>query len=563
MKKKIPASKGFSPFKENKSGKQEKPAAGNRNRPSFDGERPGRASAKDDNRDDKSPRKRSFGASEEGDAPRKRTFGSDKSGDKPTFRKRSEDKADDKPAFRKRSFNSDKADEKPAFRKRSFDSDKSDEKPAFRKRSFNSDKSDEKPAFRKRSFDNDKADEKPAFRKRSFDNDKADDKPAFRKRSFNSDKSDEKPAFRKRSFDNDKADDKPAFRKRSFNSDKSDEKPAFRKRSFDSDKPTHRKKDNYSSENESSFHGDLNDKSGKGAKDTPSGFNRKKFFDRVNDRFADKHERRRKPIKSKDSSEESSFKKEAKPGKESKATTFGPGEMPLNKFIAHCGLCSRRKAVDYIREGKVTVNGTVVMEPATKVTAKDNIALLEKKITLQKNLVYILLNKPKGYITTTDDPEGRKTVMELIEDAVEDERVYPVGRLDRNTSGLLLLTNDGELAQKLAHPKHNIKKIYQVELDKPLTKNDFEKIIAGVTLEDGVALVDALGYVDPKDKKQVGIEIHSGKNRIVRRIFEHLEYNVEKLDRVMYAGLTKKTLNRGQWRFLTEKEVILLKHFKK
>ncbi|WP_291947574.1 pseudouridine synthase [Chitinophaga sp.] len=501
MKKKLPASKGFSPFKENKSGKQEKPAAGNRNRPSFDGERPGRASAKDDNRDDRSPRKRSFGSSEEGKAPRKRTFGSDKPGDKPTFRKRSDD--------------NDKADEKPAFRKRTFGGDKSDEKPAFRKRSFGSDKSDEKPAFRKRSFDKDKSDEKPAFRKRSFD------------------------------------------------SDKSDEKPAFRKRSFDTDKPTHRKKDNYSSENESSFHGDRNDKTSKNAKETPSGFNRKKFFDRVNDRFADKHERRRTPIKSKGSSEAPAFKKESKTAKEGKASTFGPGEMPLNKFIAHCGLCSRRKAVDYIREGKVTVNGMVVKEPATKVTAKDNIALLEKKITLQKNLVYILLNKPKGYITTTDDPEGRKTVMELIEDAVEDERVYPVGRLDRNTSGLLLLTNDGELAQTLAHPKHNIKKIYQVELDKPLTKADFEKIIAGVTLEDGVALVDALGYVDPKDKKQVGIEIHSGKNRIVRRIFEHLEYNVEKLDRVMYAGLTKKTLNRGQWRFLSEKEVILLKHFKK
>ncbi|MBV7532714.1 rRNA pseudouridine synthase [Chitinophaga sp. sic0106] len=236
--------------------------------------------------------------------------------------------------------------------------------------------------------------------------------------------------------------------------------------------------------------------------------------------------------------------------------------MPLNKFIAHSGLCSRRKAVDYIREGKVTVNGEVIKEPATKVTAKDNIALLDKKLTIQKNLVYILLNKPKGYITTTDDPEGRRTVMDLIEDAVEEERVYPVGRLDRNTSGLLLLTNDGELAQKLAHPKHNIKKIYQVELDKPLTKADSEKIVAGLTLEDGVAFVDALGYIDPKDKKQVGIEIHSGKNRIVRRIFEHLEYNVEKLDRVMYAGLTKKNLNRGQWRFLTEKEIILLKHFK-
>ncbi len=236
-------------------------------------------------------------------------------------------------------------------------------------------------------------------------------------------------------------------------------------------------------------------------------------------------------------------------------------EMPLNKFIAHCGICSRRKAVDYIKEGKVTVNGEKIVEPAFKVSGKDQVKLDDKRIHLQKNLVYVLLNKPKGYITTTDDPEGRQTVMELVEDAAE-ERLYPVGRLDRNTSGLLLLTNDGELAQKLAHPKHNIKKIYHVELDKPLTKADFEKILAGVTLEDGLALVDALGYVDTKDKKQIGIEIHSGKNRIVRRIFEHLEYQVEKLDRVMYAGLTKKNLNRGKWRFLTDKEVILLKHFK-
>ncbi|KAA2245861.1 rRNA pseudouridine synthase [Chitinophaga agrisoli] len=235
--------------------------------------------------------------------------------------------------------------------------------------------------------------------------------------------------------------------------------------------------------------------------------------------------------------------------------------MPLNKYIAHCGVCSRRKAVDYIKEGKVTVNDQQVLEPAFKVTDKDQVKVANKRITIQKNLVYILLNKPKGYITTTDDPEGRQTVMELIADAT-DERVFPVGRLDRNTSGLLLLTNDGELAQKLAHPKHNIKKIYQVELDKPLTKADFDKIINGVTLEDGLALVDALGYVDPKDKKQVGIEIHSGKNRIVRRIFEHLEYKVEKLDRVMYAGLTKKNVNRGRWRMLSDKEIILLKHFK-
>ncbi|MGN6510481.1 MAG: pseudouridine synthase [Chitinophaga sp.] len=242
--------------------------------------------------------------------------------------------------------------------------------------------------------------------------------------------------------------------------------------------------------------------------------------------------------------------------------TMDSGEMPLNKFISHCGICSRRKAVDYIKEGKVIVNGEKIIEPAFKVTGKDEVKLNDKRIFLQKNLIYVLLNKPKGYITTTDDPEGRQTVMELVEDAADEERLFPVGRLDRNTSGLLLLTNDGELAQKLAHPKHNIKKIYHVELDKPLTKADFDKIIGGVTLEDGLALVDALGYVDNKDKKQIGIEIHSGKNRIVRRIFEHLDYKVEKLDRVMYAGLTKKNVNRGKWRFLTEKEVILLKHFK-
>ncbi|MVT07553.1 pseudouridine synthase [Chitinophaga sp. ysch24] len=236
--------------------------------------------------------------------------------------------------------------------------------------------------------------------------------------------------------------------------------------------------------------------------------------------------------------------------------------MPLNKYLAHCGLCSRRKAVDFVKEGKVTVNGATITEPAFKVTAKDDVRVSNKKVYIQKNLVYILLNKPKGYITTTEDPEGRKTVMELIQDATDSERVFPVGRLDRNTSGLLLLTNDGELAQKLAHPKHNIKKIYHVGLDKPLTKADFEKILHGVTLEDGVAHVDALGYVESNDKTQVGIEIHSGKNRIVRRIFEHLEYQVEKLDRVTYAGLTKKNINRGRWRFLTEKEVILLKHFK-
>jgi 23S rRNA pseudouridine2605 synthase len=316
---------------------------------------------------------------------------------------------------------------------------------------------------------------------------------------------------------------------------------------------------------DSAFHGPSERKAGKRGssreeRPTASGFNRKKYFDSANERFADKQDRKSAVRKARHSEDSAPFSKKSSKKEES---SYNTGEMPLNKYIAHSGLCSRRKAVDFVKEGKVTVNGTLVTEPAFKVTAKDDVAISNKRISIQKNLVYILLNKPKGYITTTDDPEGRKTVMELIEDAVtEDQRVYPVGRLDRNTSGLLLLTNDGELAQKLAHPKHNIKKIYHVGLNKPLTKADFENILQGVTLEDGVAHVDALGYVEAGDKTQVGIEIHSGKNRIVRRIFEHLEYEVEKLDRVTYAGLTKKNINRGKWRFLTEKEIILLKHFK-
>jgi 23S rRNA pseudouridine2605 synthase len=234
-------------------------------------------------------------------------------------------------------------------------------------------------------------------------------------------------------------------------------------------------------------------------------------------------------------------------------------QLPLNKYIAHGGICSRRDAAELIRQGKVQVNGQLVTEPGTKVSPKDQVKVNGKKVTMSRNFVYILLNKPKDYITTTEDPQGRKTVLDLIRQATP-ERVYPVGRLDRNTSGVLLLTNDGELAQKLAHPKHEIKKIYHVTLDKPLTKTDFDKIVAGVTLEDGPAFVDVIAYADSRDKAQVGLEIHSGRNRIVRRIFEYLGYDVRGLDRVMYAGLTKKNVQRGKWRLLNEKEIRILKY---
>jgi len=233
--------------------------------------------------------------------------------------------------------------------------------------------------------------------------------------------------------------------------------------------------------------------------------------------------------------------------------------MPLNKFIAHCDVCGRREAAQLVREGKVKVNGELITEPGHKVTVKDQVSLSGKKLQLQENQIYVLMNKPKGFITTTDDPKDRRTVMDLVANQI-DERIYPVGRLDRNTTGLLLLTNDGQLAQKLSHPSHEIKKVYQVVLDRPVLEADFTKIKNGVVLDDGPAPVNQLAYLETKN--EIGLEIHNGRNRIVRRIFESLGYTVEKLDRVVYAGLTKKNIPRGKWRFLSKQEVINLKHLR-
>ena len=231
----------------------------------------------------------------------------------------------------------------------------------------------------------------------------------------------------------------------------------------------------------------------------------------------------------------------------------------LNKYIANSGVGSRREADELIKMGLVTVNGETITEMGHKVKITDEVRYEGKRLKAEKP-VYILLNKPKGFITTTDDPQDRNTVMNLVASAGK-ERIYPVGRLDRNTTGLLLLTNDGDLADKLTHPSYNVKKIYRVELDKPLTKNDFIKIKEGIHLEEGKAIVDDLAVVGD-DNQTIGIELHIGWNRIVRRIFESLGYEVVKLDRVAYAGLDKKDLNRGQWRFLKPEEVVTLKHFK-
>lgn len=229
----------------------------------------------------------------------------------------------------------------------------------------------------------------------------------------------------------------------------------------------------------------------------------------------------------------------------------------LNKFLANAGICSRREADEFIQAGVVTVNGNVVTELGTKVLRTDEVKFHDQPVKMEKK-VYVLLNKPKDTVTTSDDPQQRKTVMDLVKNACP-ERIYPVGRLDRNTTGVLLLTNDGDLASKLTHPKFLKKKIYHVFLDKNVTAHDMQQIATGITLDDGEVHADAIEYASPTDKSQVGIEIHSGKNRIVRRIFESLGYRVVKLDRVQFAGLTKKNLRRGDWRFLTEKEVDMLR----
>jgi 23S rRNA pseudouridine2605 synthase len=615
MKKNTPAKKGFGPFKENKNR-----AKGDDSRPAkrSAGGRPPR---KDNNSEGFRPRKddgegfRGRKNDGEGFRPRK----NDGEGFRPRkndgegFRPRKNDgegfrpRKDDGEGFRGRKNDGEgfraRKNDGEGFRPRKNDGEgfrpRKDDGEGFRGRKNDGE------GFRPRKNDGEgfrpRKDDGEGFRGRKSDGEgfrgrKSDDGEGFRPRKndgegFRGRKSDDGEGFRPRKNDSEgfsdrKSDDgegaarpRKTLRRPTGKDDNGDPLPAFKKKEHTDGEEASRRnriKPKLKTANgrtpfkpkpgasrdrdDSAFHGtERGGKRGKDERDTPSGFNRKKYFDNTNERFAAKQDRKTAARKARNSNSGSSFGKRDDRDENSVSIE---GEMPLNKYIAHCGLCSRRKAVDYVKEGKITVNGQVITEPAYKVTKRDDVTILGKKMHIQKNLVYILLNKPKGYITTTDDPEGRKTVMELIQDATEEERVYPVGRLDRNTSGLLLLTNDGELAQKLSHPKHNIRKIYHVGLNKPLTKAHFEAILAGVTLEDGVANVDVLGYVDNADKTQIGIEIHSGKNRIVRRIFEHLEYEVEKLDRVTYAGLTKKNINRGHWRYLTEKEIILLKHFK-
>ena len=351
--------------------------------------------------------------------------------------------------------------------------------------------------------------------------------------------------------------DKPRGERRKFN-DRDEERPRRRSSDREEDRPRRRYEDRGEERPRRKFNDRDEERPRRRSSDREEDRPRRRYEDRGEERprrrTADRRDRRE------DRGEEprrgrKGYVREKDPMYDRPAAS---GEIRLNKYLADSGVCSRREADDLIKAGCVTVNGEVITTMGYKVKPTDKVMYGGQTLNREK-LRYILLNKPKGYITTADDPEGRVTVMELVRDACT-ERIFPVGRLDKNTTGLLLLTNDGELAKRLTHPSSQVSKLYHVVLDKPLTRNDMLRIADGVELDDGMITPDEIAYdADDESKKSVGIKLHSGRNRIVRRIFEHLGYDIVKLDRVMFAGLDKYRLPRGEWRFLTDGEVAALK----
>ncbi|GAA4423446.1 pseudouridine synthase [Pontibacter saemangeumensis] len=451
----------------------------------------------------------------------KRTYGDRREGgEKRSF-------GDRKEGGERRSFNSDQSDRRSNDRG-GYNSDRREDRrdgERSERRSFGPDRPERRDGGERRSFGADRADRRDSGERGSFGNDRprrddgerkpynSDRREGGERRSY-SDKregGDRKPYSAGRSGDNDRGysrDSRPSFgEKRGYGGDRDGKGKSFSDRSRSTDRP------------------------GENTGEEPKAptYNLSRYNDNP----------RIKKTNRKEEGEDD-------------------GSIRLNRFIANAGICSRREADLLIESGEIKVNGEVVKEMGFKVQPSDTVQY-GKKILNREKLVYVLLNKPKDFLTTTEDPEGRKTVMSLVANA-STERIFPVGRLDRNTTGLLLFTNDGELAQKLTHPSNDIKKIYQVELDKPITKEDFKKIAEGVELEDGKAVVDDVALLG-ESNKFLGLEIHIGRNRIVRRIFEHLGYEVVSLDRVQYAGLIKKDLPRSNWRYLTEKEVVRLKYF--
>ena len=350
--------------------------------------------------------------------------------------------------------------------------------------------------------------------------------------------------FKKKDFDHKKGFEKKSFEEKSFDKKPSDRKKPLLRRGGQGDKG----EDRFGGKK-----GGVDNKKKRNFKDDPK---KNKLLKRNKDK------KRSNTQKGSDHIPEYDFKKinKFKKGYQEQKGKAPSDEIRLNRYIANAGVCSRREADDLIAEGLIKVNGTVVKQLGTKVKRSDEVTYKGQTLSRERK-VYVLLNKPRNYLTTMDDPKGRRTVMGLVGGACE-ERIYPVGRLDRNTTGLLLFTNDGELATALAHPSSNVKKVYRVELTKPLDPIHFEQLSRGIELEDGFMKPDNIA-INELDPRVVGVEIHSGRNRIVRRMFEHFEYEVDRLDRTAYAGLTKKDIPRGKWRFLKQSELIRLKHFEK
>ncbi|WP_439880885.1 pseudouridine synthase [Pontibacter sp. MBLB2868] len=422
----------------------------------------------------------------------------------------------DREGGEKRTFNKDRRE---GGERRTFNSDRPERREGGERRSFGNDRPRREDGER-RSFGNDR---REGGERRSFGSDRPERREGGERRSFNSDRP-RREEGDKRAYVNDRGE---GGERRSFNQDRPKREEGER-RAFDGGKKPYRENRQERLGKQAPSRGRFSDrkKEGDDVQEAPT-YNLSRYKD--NPRI-----------------------------KKSEREKEDDGIIRLNRYIANSGVCSRREADVLIESGEIKVNGEVVTEMGYKVQPTDNVQYGKKMLNREK-MVYVLLNKPKDFITTTDDPEGRKTVMSLVENASK-ERIFPVGRLDRNTTGLLLFTNDGELAQKLTHPSNAIKKIYQVELDKPITKADFQKIAEGIELEDGKVEVDDIAILG-ESNQFLGVEIHVGRNRIVRRIFEHLGYEVVTLDRVQYASLTKKDVPRGNWRFLTEKEVIRLKYF--
>jgi len=464
----------------------------------------------------------------------KRSYGGESSGEKKSYSSKREGGYSDRSNSDDRNKSSFSGGEKKSFKPRSAPYSGRptyDDKP---KRSFGGESSGEKRPYTKKApySGRPSSDDRP---KRSPDSYRGDGESSGEKRDFNPGRS----PYSSRST----SDDRP---KRNSDGGSSGEKREFKPRSTpysgrsgSDDKPKR------------SFGGDKNPDSyrGGGASSDRGGF--KKRGDDT-------------PFRKSENSSYNKPKPERGPEERvmrgrKKAEVEDKGLIRLNRYISNAGICSRRKADELIAAGVISVNGEVISELGHKVDPFKDAVRYNGELLKREKMVYVLLNKPKDYITTTDDPQERRTVMHLVEKATR-ERIYPIGRLDRNTTGLLLMTNDGDLADKLSHPKNNITKLYQVELDKSLTQGDLNKIAFGLELEDGLIKPDSISYVAGGSKREVGIQIHSGKNRIVRRIFEHLGYDVVKLDRSVYANLTKKDLPRGRWRYLDEQEVIQLKH---